>query len=213
MTASQVSATSRRMYRSRVRNAVPLFTRGARFVSAAVGRAEWSRLRRTYFAYPLRGRFMEFFVSTASAVPSAHRLRHRGRLRQRRSVRPPPRTSMPASAAASPKLVKRGDLRGKTGDAVLLADPSGAPVERVIVLGLGNRSAFKRKAISLGARQRADPVAPRPARATRSAISAWTKSSRTPMRIRKLARRSKRSRPRQYAFRITRPTTSARSRR
>ncbi|MDY6947121.1 MAG: leucyl aminopeptidase [Pseudomonadota bacterium] len=43
------------------------------------------------------------------------------------------------------KLVKRGDLRGKTGDAVLLADLSGAPVERVIVLGLGNRSAFKRK--------------------------------------------------------------------
>ncbi|MBL8269781.1 M17 family peptidase N-terminal domain-containing protein, partial [Steroidobacter sp.] len=43
------------------------------------------------------------------------------------------------------KLVKRGDLRGKTGDAVLLADLSGAPVERVLVLGLGNRSAFKRK--------------------------------------------------------------------
>ena len=43
------------------------------------------------------------------------------------------------------KLVKRGDLRGKTGDAVLLADVSGAPVERVIVLGLGNRSTFKRK--------------------------------------------------------------------
>jgi leucyl aminopeptidase len=43
------------------------------------------------------------------------------------------------------KLVKRGDLRGKTGDAVLLADLSGAPCERVIVLGLGNRSAFKRK--------------------------------------------------------------------
>ncbi|WP_129777215.1 leucyl aminopeptidase [Peristeroidobacter soli] len=43
------------------------------------------------------------------------------------------------------KLVKRGDLRGKTGDAVLLADLSGAPVERVIVIGLGNRSTFKRK--------------------------------------------------------------------
>ena len=43
------------------------------------------------------------------------------------------------------KLVKRGDLRGKTGDAVLLADLSGAPCERVIVLGLGNRGAFKRK--------------------------------------------------------------------
>ncbi|HEY0941789.1 MAG TPA: leucyl aminopeptidase [Steroidobacter sp.] len=42
------------------------------------------------------------------------------------------------------KLVKRGDLRGKSGDAVLLADLSG-PCERVIVLGLGTRSAFKRK--------------------------------------------------------------------
>ena len=43
------------------------------------------------------------------------------------------------------KLVKRGDLRGKTGDAILLSDLSGAPVERVLVLGLGNRGAFKRK--------------------------------------------------------------------
>jgi leucyl aminopeptidase len=43
------------------------------------------------------------------------------------------------------KLIKRGDLRGKTGDAVLLSDLIGAPCERVIVLGLGTRSAFKRK--------------------------------------------------------------------
>jgi leucyl aminopeptidase len=43
------------------------------------------------------------------------------------------------------KLVKRGDLRGKTGDAVLLADLSGAQVERVIVIGLGAQGAFKRK--------------------------------------------------------------------
>jgi len=43
------------------------------------------------------------------------------------------------------KLVKRGDLRGKTGDAVLLTDLTGAPVERVIVLGLGTKGAFKRK--------------------------------------------------------------------
>jgi leucyl aminopeptidase len=43
------------------------------------------------------------------------------------------------------KLVKRGDLRGKTGDAVLLTDVTGAPCERVIVLGLGTKGAFKRK--------------------------------------------------------------------
>jgi leucyl aminopeptidase len=43
------------------------------------------------------------------------------------------------------RLIKRGDLRGKTGDAVLLTDLSGGPCERVIVLGLGNRGAFKRK--------------------------------------------------------------------
>jgi leucyl aminopeptidase len=43
------------------------------------------------------------------------------------------------------RLVKRGDLRGKSGDAVLLADISGGPCERVIVLGLGSRNAFKRK--------------------------------------------------------------------
>jgi leucyl aminopeptidase len=43
------------------------------------------------------------------------------------------------------RLVKRGDLRGKAGDAVLLADLNGGPCERVIVLGLGARNSFKRK--------------------------------------------------------------------
>lgn len=43
------------------------------------------------------------------------------------------------------RLVKRGDLRGKMGDLVLLADLTGAPAERVVVVGLGGRNAFKRK--------------------------------------------------------------------
>jgi leucyl aminopeptidase len=43
------------------------------------------------------------------------------------------------------KLVKRGDLRGKPGDILLLGDLEGAPCERVLVIGLGARSAFKRK--------------------------------------------------------------------
>jgi leucyl aminopeptidase len=43
------------------------------------------------------------------------------------------------------RLVKRGDLRGKAGDLVLLADLSGASVERVVVVGLGGRNTFKRK--------------------------------------------------------------------
>ncbi|HEX2492436.1 MAG TPA: leucyl aminopeptidase [Steroidobacter sp.] len=43
------------------------------------------------------------------------------------------------------RLVKKGDLRGKAGDAVLLADLGGGPCDRLIVLGLGARSAFKRK--------------------------------------------------------------------
>jgi leucyl aminopeptidase len=43
------------------------------------------------------------------------------------------------------RLVKRGDLRGKSGDSLLLADLSNSPCERVIVLGLGARNAFKRK--------------------------------------------------------------------
>src|SRR5215216_6518994 len=42
------------------------------------------------------------------------------------------------------RLVKRGDLRGKPGDMVLLADLP-APVERVVVVGLGGRNSFKRK--------------------------------------------------------------------
>ncbi len=43
------------------------------------------------------------------------------------------------------RLVKRGDLRGKQGDLVMLADLTGAPVERVVVVGLGGRNSFKRK--------------------------------------------------------------------
>ena len=43
------------------------------------------------------------------------------------------------------RLVKRGDLRGRAGDAVMLADLSGVPVERVLVIGLGARNSFKRK--------------------------------------------------------------------
>lgn len=87
---------------------------------------------------------MEFFVSTASA--SRHRtdcaivgVYDKGVL----SAAAEDLDSRIGGRIA--KLVKRGDLRGKTGDAVLLTDLSGAPVERVIVLGLGNRSAFKRK--------------------------------------------------------------------
>ena len=43
------------------------------------------------------------------------------------------------------KLVKRGDIRGKTGDLLLLADVSGAPCERLVLVGLGTRAGFRRK--------------------------------------------------------------------
>ncbi|HMN43447.1 MAG TPA: leucyl aminopeptidase [Povalibacter sp.] len=43
------------------------------------------------------------------------------------------------------KLVKKGDLRGKTGDVVTLADLDGGPCERIIAIGLGAKSAFNRK--------------------------------------------------------------------
>lgn len=43
------------------------------------------------------------------------------------------------------RLVKRGDLRGKSGDVQVLGDISGAGCERIVVLGLGARSGFKRK--------------------------------------------------------------------
>lgn len=42
------------------------------------------------------------------------------------------------------RLVKKGDMRGKSGDLLLLAD-LGAPAERVILVGLGSRASFKRK--------------------------------------------------------------------
>jgi leucyl aminopeptidase len=43
------------------------------------------------------------------------------------------------------KLVKRGDIRGKAGDVLLLADIAGAPCDRIVLVGLGSRSGFKRK--------------------------------------------------------------------
>jgi leucyl aminopeptidase len=43
------------------------------------------------------------------------------------------------------KLVKRGDVRGKTGEVLLLTELSGAPCERLLLIGLGARAGFKRK--------------------------------------------------------------------
>jgi leucyl aminopeptidase len=43
------------------------------------------------------------------------------------------------------RLVKKGDVRGKAGDALLLTDISGAACERLLVVGLGARDGFKRK--------------------------------------------------------------------
>ena len=74
------------------------------------------------------------------------------------------------------RLVKRGDLRGKAGDVVLLADLTGAPVERVVVVGLGGRNAFKRKQYRKALASALGAVAAR-ARRMRSAISASTASA------------------------------------
>ena len=43
------------------------------------------------------------------------------------------------------RLVKRGDIRGKSGEALLLTDIQGAACERILVVGLGARASFKRK--------------------------------------------------------------------
>jgi leucyl aminopeptidase len=87
---------------------------------------------------------MEYFVTTASA----------GRQRTDCAIVGVYDKGELSSAAAEidariggriARLVKRGDLRGKAGDAVLLADLTGGPCERVLALGLGARSGFKRK--------------------------------------------------------------------
>jgi leucyl aminopeptidase len=87
---------------------------------------------------------MEFFVSTAS--PSRQRTECAIVGVYDKGVLSPAAEELDARIGGRiAKLVKRGDLRGKSGDAVLLTDVSGAPVERVIVLGLGTKGAFKRK--------------------------------------------------------------------
>ncbi len=42
------------------------------------------------------------------------------------------------------RLVKRGDIRGKAGEAKLI-DVDGTPCERVLVIGLGKKAGFSRK--------------------------------------------------------------------
>ena len=43
------------------------------------------------------------------------------------------------------RLVKRGDIRGKSGETLLLTDITGAACERILIVGLGARGSFKRK--------------------------------------------------------------------
>ena len=43
------------------------------------------------------------------------------------------------------RLIERGDVRGKSGEVLLLADVTGGPCERLVIVGLGARNSFKRK--------------------------------------------------------------------
>ena len=43
------------------------------------------------------------------------------------------------------RLIKAGDLRGRSGEVLMLADVDG-PAERIVVVGLGARGSFARKA-------------------------------------------------------------------
>ena len=80
------------------------------------------------------------------------------------------------------RLVKRGDLRGKAGDSVMLADLPGVPVERVLVIGLGGRNTSSASSTARRSRARWAPWRA-PARRMRSATSASTASAmRTPTR-------------------------------
>ena len=42
------------------------------------------------------------------------------------------------------RLVKRGDIRGKSGETLLLTDISGAACERILIVGLGAHNIEKR---------------------------------------------------------------------
>lgn len=43
------------------------------------------------------------------------------------------------------RLIKRGDIRGKSGDLLMLVDTNAAACERVVLVGLGARKSFRRK--------------------------------------------------------------------
>ncbi|MFZ8885810.1 MAG: leucyl aminopeptidase [Steroidobacteraceae bacterium] len=45
------------------------------------------------------------------------------------------------------RVVRRGDFEGKLGSVLAIPDPAGAPAERILLVGLGPRKSFNRKAL------------------------------------------------------------------
>jgi leucyl aminopeptidase len=87
---------------------------------------------------------MEFFVTTAA--PARHRTECAiVGVFEKAELSPAAAQLDERCGGRIAKLAKRGDLRGKPGDALLLADLEGAPCERLLVIGLGPRAGFKRK--------------------------------------------------------------------
>ena len=98
---------------------------------------------------------MEFFVRLFAGPANSAPIAPSSASTTRARCRPPPKSSTSASADASPGWSSAATCAARAGDAVLLADLTGAPCERVIVVGLGATQRLQAQAVPQGARERA----------------------------------------------------------
>ena len=55
-----------------------------------------------------------------------------------------------AAGGAIRRLLRRGDFAGKTGELLPLLAPGSGPAERILLVGLGPRASYGRKAYQIG---------------------------------------------------------------
>jgi leucyl aminopeptidase len=87
---------------------------------------------------------MEFFVSTAAAARQRTECAIVGVFEKAELTTAAAQLDERCGGRIA-KLAKRGDVRGKPGDTLLLSDLDGVACERVLIVGLGSRANFKRK--------------------------------------------------------------------
>ncbi len=88
---------------------------------------------------------MQFYATGASAARQRTACAIVG-IHERAAVSGPARDLDRASGGAISRVLKRGDFSGKSGDALPIVGTRGGPAERLLLVGLGARKGYNRKA-------------------------------------------------------------------